>query len=982
VSSTLPSYAQSDAALYAAKHAKPAEQATGLLVAFKSNSRESTRVAAVQSLGLQLDARNSNRFVARFTLAQGPMRRGRSLAEAMSRLSRNPSVRIVEPDYPVHAFQTAPNDPFYSRLWGMNNAGQTGGVANADINAPEAWLRTTGSANVVVAVIDSGVDWTHPDLAANIWTNSREIPGNGLDDDRNGYVDDVRGWDFANNDNNPMDDHGHGTHCSGTIGAVGGNGIGVVGVCPTVRIMPLKFLTNTGGGATSNAILAIDYARVNGAQIMSNSWGGSGASQLLLESIQRARDAGILFLAAAGNNGSNVMTAPNYPAAYNLASANVVSVASTTDRDQLSSFSNFSNVGVEIAAPGSSILSTVPNLADKDGTVDGYTTMSGTSMATPHVAGAAALVKSLYPSATWQQLKTRLLESSDRVPALASTVRYGRLNVNAALENDLVPPDAPTAFAGLRRSTTTAEVQWVNGGDDGISGKATALEMRVSAAPITSANWNQARVVAAPAPGYAGTVQRTSITGLAPGSTIYLALRATDNVGNPSVISAAGPYSMRPARWTHTAESMTGFTPDTGSTWGLASAFKTSGATSVSDSPVGNYKDNANTVVNINDPVVVGDGVAVTFMARQMMEMNYDFSYLEASSDNGATWRSVWAGTGNFDWTPISASLGSFAGQTVRLRFRLQSDSSVNSDGFYVDDLAIVPQQRVAFDNFEGAFNWSATAPWAKTTAGAYSGANSLSDSPTGTYASSSTIAVTMNSPVTFGALLNPQLQFVAKTDLERGFDFMDILVAPSGSTNFQAIGAVTGTGPWQGFAVPLPTTEPMQLRFALRTDSSINGDGIFMDDMSFVGEPAEVFGTTINGQLAVPGYLGNLNGRVIEIDVRRDGSTVETRSVTLDAQGKFTFTTSQSGSLALSAKYQGYLRRTLAVGTTLTMTPGDVDGDNSVTVRDYSRLAAAYNTTPGNPKWDAAADVDGNGSVGYNDYLLVIRNYNRRGDK
>ena len=202
---------------------------------------------------------------------------GLTTEQAITRFSNDPRIEYIEPNYMLHAADIFPDDPGFIQLWGLHNTGQTGGTPDADIDAPEAWEIQRGN-DVVIGVIDSGVDWAHEDLAANMWTNAGEIPGNGMDDDGNGYIDDYRGWDFVNNDNNPMDDAGHGTHVSGTIAAVGDNGIGVVGVNWSARIMPLKFLNSEGSGSTGNAILAIEYATMMGARLTSNSWGGSGSS--------------------------------------------------------------------------------------------------------------------------------------------------------------------------------------------------------------------------------------------------------------------------------------------------------------------------------------------------------------------------------------------------------------------------------------------------------------------------------------------------------------------------------------------------------------------------------------------------------------------------------------------------------------------------------------------------------------------------------
>jgi serine protease len=360
-------------------------------------------------------------------------------------------VEYAQFDFRVQIAAT-PNDPRYSSQWGLNNIAQTGGLNDADIDAPEAWNTTTGSRSIIVGVIDTGIDYNHPDLAANIWRNTREIAGNGIDDDANGFRDDIRGWDFRNNDADPFDDNAHGTHVAGIIGAVGNNGVGVTGVAWNVQLMPLKFLGADGSGSTSSAVSAINYAVANGAKILNNSWGGGGFSQALNDAVARARAAGVIFVAAAGNEANNNDTRPSYPA--NIAVDNVLSVAATDSSDRLASFSNFGATTVDIAAPGVGILSTTPN--------NTYSSFSGTSMATPFVAGAAALVWSANPSLTYSQVIGRLTSSVDVIPGLAGKVSTsGRLNVNRALSGstpvDSTAPRVLTAtFAGDASGITGA----------------------------------------------------------------------------------------------------------------------------------------------------------------------------------------------------------------------------------------------------------------------------------------------------------------------------------------------------------------------------------------------------------------------------------------------------------------------------------------------------------------------------------------------
>lgn len=337
--------------------------------------------------------------------------------------AENPAVEVCEPNY-VYSTDLIPGDPQYGNLWGLSK-----------IHSREAWDITTGSREVLVAVVDTGVDYSHPDLIDNIWTNPGEIAGNGVDDDRNGFIDDMHGANLLNRSGDPYDDNSHGTHVSGTIGAAANNGTGVVGVNWKVRIMGVKFLGAGGGGTLFGGIQAIHYAVAQGAQIINASWGGAGYSQALYDEIKAAGQAGVLFVAAAGNNGLNSEQYPNYPAAYNL--DNIISVAATDRNDALAYFSNYGRVSVDLAAPGVSILSTVPQ--------GGYASYSGTSMATPHVAGVAALVKAVFPEIDYATLKARILAGGDTVSRLiGKTVTGKRLSaVGTLLSNARPGEDQP-----------------------------------------------------------------------------------------------------------------------------------------------------------------------------------------------------------------------------------------------------------------------------------------------------------------------------------------------------------------------------------------------------------------------------------------------------------------------------------------------------------------------------------------------------------
>jgi subtilisin family serine protease len=342
----------------------------------------------------------------------------------LTQLAQQSDVEYIEPDYPIEAIPQTPaaappDDPYFSKQW-----------FHKTMNTVSAWSINNGSPELVVAVVDTGVDYNHPDLNQNMWRNPDEIM-NGKDDDGNGYIDDIHGWNFATNTNDARSTSTspHGSHVAGLIGAAGNNHLGVVGVAPKVKMMALKFMDDSGSGATSNAVKAIDYAIKKKVFLINNSWGSNRYSRSLSDAITRAANAGILFFAAAGNGnkgvGYDIVSTPWYPASY--PQWNVFSIAATTAEDQLTKFSNFSKTKVDVAAPGFAIYSTV------SGT--NYQAMSGTSMATPIVSGLAVLVKATNPGLEPQQILKILRDSTDKIAHLKSkTISGGRVNAyNAVL---------------------------------------------------------------------------------------------------------------------------------------------------------------------------------------------------------------------------------------------------------------------------------------------------------------------------------------------------------------------------------------------------------------------------------------------------------------------------------------------------------------------------------------------------------------------
>jgi subtilisin family serine protease len=398
-----------------------------LLVLWKDSTSNLNAQSAIETKVQEIGAQTVRTFRSegakqlRFTSKMSKV----ELLATAKQLAAREDVVYVEANNIIYLTAT-PNDPRLSSLWGFKN-----------MRVSDAWVHATGAPDIVVGVIDTGVDYNHPDIAPNYWNNSgetgldsegRDKRTNRIDDDKNGYVDDWRGWDFAAGDNDPMDTHSHGTHCAGTIGARGDNGVGVVGVNWEVGIVGLKFMSGASG-TTAAAIEAIEYATMMGISVTNNSWGGGGRSETLISAVRKAGEAGHVFVAAAGNDTRNNDSTPTWPANIDL--DNVITVAATGSSDQIASFSNWGRRTVHVAAPGVGIISTTPR--------NSYGPMSGTSMAAPHVAGAVAMIRSQFPELTPKEVRDLLISTSDLVPALATRSQSGgRVNLERA-----IAPQAP-----------------------------------------------------------------------------------------------------------------------------------------------------------------------------------------------------------------------------------------------------------------------------------------------------------------------------------------------------------------------------------------------------------------------------------------------------------------------------------------------------------------------------------------------------------
>ncbi|HEX6718354.1 MAG TPA: S8 family serine peptidase [Pyrinomonadaceae bacterium] len=491
-------------------------------------------------------------------------------SNAIEALRARPDVMYAEPNFIRKALVT-PNDPRYPQMWGLNNTGQPStvggnpGTPGNDIRAEQAWNITTGSRSVVVGVIDSGIDINHEDLHDNIWTNPAEVPGNGIDDDGNGFVDDIHGWDFAHDDATvfdytepsypPSDSYAgdfddHGTHVAGTIGATGNNSLGVVGVNWQVSVLPLKFLTEEGTGTSADVLKAFAYAKAmkqlwdssggtKGANIrvLNNSYGGGGFSQAELDAIRALSDAGILFVVAAGNEDLFNDLYPTYPTNY--ISPNLISVAASAGGGYKAFFSNWGEATVNVTAPGEYILSTTPK--------NTYNFFSGTSMAAPHVSGSAALVCAQFPNITMQKLRSLIMYSGYVAPwqyQYVYPISTGRAVDAAKALQSVNSPDvtAPGAVSNLSAQISDIfpnyTLGWIAPGDDGNVGKVAAYEVRFSDTSLNDANFDLATPLAGPVPNDPGVPQGVTVRVPWRHPSGFIGVRAVDEVGNKGPISS------------------------------------------------------------------------------------------------------------------------------------------------------------------------------------------------------------------------------------------------------------------------------------------------------------------------------------------------------------------------------------------------------------------------------------------------------------
>ena len=621
---------------------------------------------------------------------------GLDMAEAMASLRSDERVRYAEPNQIIRLPDTTvgdselsgniqdegrPND-LKSELWGLRNEGQTGGTKGADIDAQGAWEIGTGDWNgPLIAVIDTGVDYRHEDLSANIWKNKGEIPADGIDNDGNGVIDDVYGYNADENNGDPMDVHGHGTHCAGTIAAVGDNGKGVVGVNWKANLLPIRVFNRNGTGNAASIIRGVLYANQMGADITNNSWTSALHNQAIEDAFAAAPEA--IHIAAAGNNSYNTDRRPLYPMGFEL--PNVVSVGATDHNDTRAEFSNYGPQTVDVTAPGKNIYSTAPG--------NDYQFMSGTSMATPHVTGLVALLKSTYPDLTNQQVIDRLHFSSDRVDTLAEiSGSGGRVNAARSMEEDNVSPARPNDFTATPHNSRRVQLGWTATGDDHwCGGRNVAYEVFVSDQPLTPENLTQAPRHFSGTSGEIGQLERLAVEFTADhekSRNYYAAMRMVDNVGNRSQLSTSS-FKV-PAATLHLGEAQSGQWTAEG-TWQQVEV-EGRGKVWATNAPGEEYGNNLQML--LTSPVIDLSQAKESMLSY---EANYalapgDTVFVEVSADGGENWKSVRAMSrrSGEDWRYSEVDLSRYDGEKIQVRMRLKTDEQGGSAGARIDNFRVV----------------------------------------------------------------------------------------------------------------------------------------------------------------------------------------------------------------------------------------------------------------------------------------------------
>jgi len=625
------------------------------------------------------------------------------MEEILEALNSDPNVEYAEPNYVIW-LNTVPNDPFFYKSWGLNNTGQTGGKFDADIDASEAWVFLEESANfeddIVVALIDSGVNVSHPGLLGSIWVNPGEIPNNGVpDDDGNGVPYDFNGFNAVDNNGDVTDYYGHGTPCAGIIAAVNNN-IGRPGDSIVVKIMPIKFIDIIGQGRTSNLVKSIMYAINMDADVISLSLGGLYNEQILYDSILAAHDAGILVVISAGNSNSNNDIKQNYPSSYNL--PNIIAVGATDHNDCKTSYSCWGEFNVDIFAPGECFTTDVNG---------GYRYFHGTSAACPYVAGSVAMIKQSKPHLTAQEMKDLLLVSVDPIMDLKNiSVSGGRLNLYNALVND-VPPAKITDLFTTEEDTFKIKLRWTSVGDN-----SAFYDIRYSTKKISNGNWNDAtQVIGVLTPNFSGAGESFVVENLKFGTKYFFAIKVVNQLGKESGLSntVSGSTTIPAIAFSDDIEKESGW--NVSGLWHKETYRASSPISSFGYNNGGpNYTYNT---TNSNFGNLTSSTIDLSEFTSAILV--FDYFYQTEDSEIVYAQRKVQVGIDGvftdivqlssdpmMKWNTYIHNISSYAGEEVQIRFNFGTNGEElnNFEGWYIDDVSIVGE-RVEKENIPPVAN-------------------------------------------------------------------------------------------------------------------------------------------------------------------------------------------------------------------------------------------------------------------------------------
>ncbi|MBX7247399.1 MAG: S8 family serine peptidase [Candidatus Sumerlaeaceae bacterium] len=608
---------------------------------------------------------------------------GQAPEKVLAGLAADPAVEYAVRSRNV-ALTAVPNDPSFGLQWQLQNTGQTGGTPGADIQATGAWDVTTGSASLIIGIPDTGTYWLHPDLASRIWVNPGEIPTNGIDDDGNGFIDDVNGWNFWDNNNVIFTGNSHGTSVAGAAAAATNNGVGVAGVDWNARILVANCFSSAGSGTDVTVTNGVAYAIKMGAKVVNASWGDTYQSPVYVDMALYAEQNGVLIVPASGNFGFDGDAHPFYPAA--LPYDSILSVGGSTNTDDW--IYNYGSRTIGISAPAQLVY--LPNSG-------GYAAGSGTSYAAPLVTGAASLVRSAFPGATPAQVKYRLMANAD-VKLAERNVVSGRLNVAAAVGlNDAIPPATISNLMIEKVAHNGVILRFTTPGDNGMSGQASLYQVRVSTQPLSLANfYTVPQAIPSRRPSAPGTAEKLILNNLDEGQQYYFAVRAVDKAGNAGGLSNSVSASL-PASNTLFFDACDSVNPVwTAVGFGLTPGDAHTGGNSWQDSPNAAYT--TGTVSTLTS-----SGFNLSGLARPRLSYYVQYSFttrldqqdrmeVQVSTDGGATWIPVRKYRNSYSpWLREVVPLDQFVGATnLRVRFYVVSDGDIFvDDGAYLDDIRI-----------------------------------------------------------------------------------------------------------------------------------------------------------------------------------------------------------------------------------------------------------------------------------------------------